>query len=1358
MTTQYDGYLRFGTRLDNSGFERGVGSMTSTAKKGAKLAAAALATVTTGLGVMAAAAIKVGSDFEEGMSKVSAISGATGKDLEALTAKAAEMGAKTKFTATQSAEALQYMAMAGWKTEDMLNGLEGIMNLAAASGEDLGLVSDIVTDALTAFGLKAQDSAHFADVLAKASSNSNTNVAMMGQTFKYAAPIAGALGYSIEDTAVAIGLMANSGIKADQAGTSLRSMMTRLSAPPRMAAKAIDELNISIANADGTMKPFSQVMEELREKFAGMSEEQQVANAKALAGQEAMSGLLAIVNASPADFAKLTEAVNNADGATAQMAETMQDNLKGQITILSSTLEGLGITVYDKFEAPMRSAAKSAIESVNDLNTSMQSGQLSGSVDKLAEATGHFMARAAELATRALPKMITGLTWILDHGKLITATIGAATAAVVTFKAVNVLTKVTAAWKAASVVVTGYTAAMAANNAVSVTGRSIGILLASTMSAQELVVGVLTGKVTLATAAQVAWNAAMAANPIGLVVTAVSALTIGLMMYNHNQDETIQRTKELATAVQAEKDALQDRKKALDQQIESDTAQVESAKEALSALEKLTDANGKIIGDKEKAKALIDEINEVMPDSIQLINDETIAYQENAEALKHQMDLKEAQIVLDDMAAEKQKAHRAMEESLKRQTELQENLKQATQELTEAEKVFAQTGTDSAQSAVTAARKKVDAAKNLLQEEQNSFRDNAAIIDQYSQLRQAIASKDYEAISKALNGINQSWKDSTTAQQGELQAQLKQQQDIYALLCKEAEESGSEAVIALRDSMAEEIETTQSEMEKLTGSLGLAMIQGVTNGIESGKGPMQIAFSTALTTAVATGKRSIQSNSPSKLTARVLGLPMAQGVAVGIAAAASGVSDAMKRMVLGATDTAVKEVATEGDKLQQALVELSSGAMGVAKAKAKSYKDVGTIYVEEMTEGIKSHGDAAIKAVEDQVEAMLKAEEKAREKGEEELQKRIENTKNKNAKKQLQEQLKRLKEQNDEEVKQLKVFGNEQISAYTESIKEAAAEQIGSVEETVGALADEFQRKYDEIISRRDAMQEKLTSYGEPFELKNGKVKLADWDEQTAELNRYNDALTALKEKLQDKGLNENFLQEITKLGPKEGTLFAEELLRQSDGDFEVYVNGWSEKQELAREIAEQFYQDQLNTLEAEFAGKLNTSLAEVPETVEGIGKDAMRGFIDGMDSMMSSATSKAREIAQAVIRAYQEEFDIHSPSRKMKNLVGVPIAKGLGLGMDQGMHEVFEKMRQSVDYETGKLSAQVSSTANYNAVQQSNSSRVETYHSSSIIEKTPVIKLEGEIAAFARVMTPHIVTEIKRLGGSLIKGDGIHV
>lgn len=322
-----------------------------------------------------AAAVKTATDFEAGMSEVKAISGATGSEFDALREKAIEMGAKTKFSASDSADAFKYMAMAGWDASAMMDGIAGVMDLAAASGEDLATTSDIVTDALTAFGLQASDSAHFADVLAQASSKSNTNVGLMGETFKYVAPVAGALGYSVEDTAVAIGLMANSGIKGSQAGTALRSTITRLAKPVGEAKDAVEQLGISITNADGTMKPLSQTMLELREKFAGLTEEQKAQYAAMLAGQEGMSGLLAIVNASDEDFQKLTDEINNSNGAAQDMADIMMDNTAGAIEQLKGALESAGILIGEQLTPYIRQLAEwitGLVEKFNNLSAEQQ--------------------------------------------------------------------------------------------------------------------------------------------------------------------------------------------------------------------------------------------------------------------------------------------------------------------------------------------------------------------------------------------------------------------------------------------------------------------------------------------------------------------------------------------------------------------------------------------------------------------------------------------------------------------------------------------------------------------------------------------------------------------------------------------------------------------------------------------------------------------------------------------------------------------------------------------------------------------------------------------------------------------------
>ena len=317
-------------------FEKAGDSITNAGKQ-ISVASAAV----TGLGV---AAVKTAADFDSAMANVAAISGATGDDLQALRDKAREMGEKTKFSASEAADAMSYMAMAGWKTGDMLSGIEGIMNLAAASGEDLATTSDIVTDALTAFGLTAEDSAHFADILAAASSNANTNVSMMGETFKYCAPVAGALCYSGEDVAVAIGLMGKAGIKSTQAGTALRTMMTKLQGELKLSGEALGEVTIQTANADGSMRELSDILADCRTAFSKMSESEAAAAAETLVGKNAMSGFLALMNSAPGDIDKLRNAIDNCDGSAENMAAIMQDNLNGQLTILKSQLEELAIS------------------------------------------------------------------------------------------------------------------------------------------------------------------------------------------------------------------------------------------------------------------------------------------------------------------------------------------------------------------------------------------------------------------------------------------------------------------------------------------------------------------------------------------------------------------------------------------------------------------------------------------------------------------------------------------------------------------------------------------------------------------------------------------------------------------------------------------------------------------------------------------------------------------------------------------------------------------------------------------------------------------------------------------------------
>ena len=364
--------------IDTSGVDKELANLESkfnSVGKGLALGGAAMsAAVTAPLVNFGKDIYKTGTEFGQNMARVFATAGldkSVAKDaeaMEALRAKAIEMGSTTQFTSAEAAEAFNYMAMAGWKSEQMLDGIAPVMNLAAASGEELGLVSDIVTDALTAFGLKAKDAGHFADILAAASTNANTNVGMLGDSFKYVAPLAGAMGFSAEDVALSLGLMANSGIKASQAGTSMRSIITRLVKPTKESAKAIKDLGIRTTDSSGKMLPLNEIIQQMRQSFAGLDEAQKGMYASMLAGQYSMSGLLALVNASDDDFESLMKAIYGCDGAAKQMAETALDSAAGDIVYFKSALDGLKINLWELVQGPFRSVIQQATEYVNAFN------------------------------------------------------------------------------------------------------------------------------------------------------------------------------------------------------------------------------------------------------------------------------------------------------------------------------------------------------------------------------------------------------------------------------------------------------------------------------------------------------------------------------------------------------------------------------------------------------------------------------------------------------------------------------------------------------------------------------------------------------------------------------------------------------------------------------------------------------------------------------------------------------------------------------------------------------------------------------------------------------------------------------
>lgn len=642
-------------------------------------------TAATATGAVAAgtAAINAGRSFEAGMSEVKAISGASRKDLEALTNKAKEMGATTKFSATQASEGLKYMAMAGWNSQQMIAGLPGVMNLAAASGENLGTVSDIVTDALTAMGLKASDSAHFADVLATAASSSNTNVAMMGETFKYAAPVAGSLGYNIEDLAQAIGLMGNAGIKSSQAGTALRSILTRLASPPKDCAEAMEKYGISIKNSDGKMKSLMEVMENMRDSLQGLPEDEQAAAASALGGQEAMSGLLAIANASESDFNKLSKAIDNASGAAQDQADIMNDNLQGALYELGSAAESAGIELYDNIKNPAKKAVRAAATEIRSLSTTIKDNGIEAIIPEETITT------VKNLGNTAKSIGATGLRALGGGAKLISENMQVALPLATSFLVVM------KGYTVVKTIATAFTETQAA-----MTGAS------AVMTGLGTVVRLFTGEAMAATTATGLLSAGVATlgGPIGVAILACGALTAGVAAYTLTQkDGSYEQDKfskkiEAAAKEQREysKQIKQSQRERLDS-INGTQTEAEKTDVLYNKLESLISVEKKSAGQKKQIKSIVEQLNSILPDlNLQYdeqkdkLNQSTSAIKKNIQALKEQAMAKAYGSQMDSVAEDIVKTQSKIEKAQKQMQKAKEEYEKAQAETRKADKAYEQ--------------------------------------------------------------------------------------------------------------------------------------------------------------------------------------------------------------------------------------------------------------------------------------------------------------------------------------------------------------------------------------------------------------------------------------------------------------------------------------------------------------------------------------------------------------------------------------------------------------------------------------------------------------------------------------------
>ena len=936
-----DGKIVIETDLDSSGLEGGLKKLGSITTKGLKTATTAIAGTAAALGGISTAAVQVGTDFEAQMSRVKAISGATGEEFEELKKQAIQLGADTAFSAYEAAQGMENLAAAGFTTSEIMEAMPGMLNLAAASGEDLAKSADIAASTLRGFGLEASDAAHVADVLAENANRTNSSVAETGEAMKYVAPLARAAGISMEETAAAIGIMANAGIQGSQAGTTLRGAISRLSKPTEDMQATMEELGISFYDSEGKMKSLSDQVGMMRKAMSGMTDEQKNNYLVTLYGQEALSGMLALINEGEGELSSLTEAYKACDGSAEAAAETMQDNLKGAIEQLSGSAESLGIVFYEDVSDSLEDTVKVVNKSVDNITDAFENGGL----DKAIEAAGDEFADLATAAAEHAPDMVDtavdfiesfaggvvknkgrilnaagdmaetlagGLADLLpkevqkpveqaidaisdsfkgggleEAGETVVDTFdnlidvvgdlaevalppltgaldlagdnldliaGAAAAAFTAFKGYKVITETTSVlnqgvkvWKTASAAVDAY-------NVIQMACTAQGVVSNATLTAGQAAVGLLTGRVSLATAAQTAWNTVMSANPIGLVVAAVGALAAGLGVYVLTQRDATDTSYELSEAQQEVLDScnevtksMNDGRAAREENVQSIDREYDKYSALVSELQSITDANGQVkAGYQDRAKVITGELASALGTEIELTDGVIQNYQETINKIKEVIVQKKAEALLSSMQEEMAAAYDKTTESLNAYkeasdvlSEAKKNVKTATQEADAAEQRYmsslstggptveqfaqewaeAKDRLDEAKKSQEDAQAAVDSAKTSL----NSF---SAEVNNYNALVDAMATGETAKIEAAMTSLVTSYKSYTSealAESEKTRQEMYNQASSYAENMKLVQDGTVQVADSVYQDMARAAADSITEFNKVPGGVSAAI-------------------------------------------------------------------------------------------------------------------------------------------------------------------------------------------------------------------------------------------------------------------------------------------------------------------------------------------------------------------------------------------------------------------------------------------------------------------------------------------------------------------------------------------------------
>lgn len=1236
----------------------------------------------------AAATIQAGASFEAAMSEVEAISGATGGELTALTDKAKEMGAKTKYSATESAAAFKYMSMAGWKTSDMLKGIDGVMNLAAASGEDLATTSDIVTDALTALGYQAGDATKLADVMAAASSNANTNVHLMGETFKYAASVAGSLGYSMEDVAVQTGLMANAGIKGTQAGTSLRSIITRLATDAGASSKSLGalgiltkQLGVEFYNADGSVRNLGNMLNETRVKWKKLTKEEKANYANKIAGKNAITGWLSIMNASEKDVTKLTNAVKNSTGASAKMAKTMNDNVVGSLTILKSQIEGVQIQIFEKLSPAFQKGLKEAQKFIKGVNWDKVSDSIKGFINAL----------------------MGSVQWLIEN-------IGTVTGALKLMIAAFAIKKL---WDATMVI---------SNMAKSFVGL-IANIIATTTAEGGL------------TAAQEALNVAMDANPIGVVVLALTALAgvIWAVVSAANAEseshkKAMEQLEQQGAEINKNVESYKELEKQKQSAIDKGMTEMSHYKSLWNELQSIVDQNGKVKkGYEERASFISTTLSKALGVEVKDVKGVIQNYNNLKKSIDDVMEKKKAQIILDAEKSEYEEAIKNQQSAVLKLDKIESDLatkrserdslevqlanaKRARDNTTdERTKYHWQSEVNRISALIREKNKQVATEQKQYNTQQDLVKKYAYNISNYERNMELAHKGEYKKMSTATWEYVKNFQGAGEAERKSLEKQNKTTKKYLALLKEMKKKSGKNIYDSQIAAAELQIKQNEKDLKRYTAT--------TKSGLNNNKNTWNKKLAESLS--VITGKkvefrkvgkenvelyvdgerqgRKISKKEMQKLVNESANIVKNKNNKGKYKSAGEFILDGFKKGITNKDkqQSIFSTVAKLGGKVLNALMRSLK-----EKSPSKATEEMGVFLLQGLTNGIVEEELSVFNEVAKFSKKLLKtfatnvnyqevgaSLANSFDKGVSNTLKKTKNTFSKSVKNYVNTQIKNIPKyvysttakkwaKNTDGAKLKKAynsFGKTVINEFNSAVSTATKQVSNNLKSKVTKLSTEMQTKITEVNTKIANMRSKLSGYGELYTTdEKGNIRLSNIQKQTNVLKKYASNLKRLKGKVSGA-----LMSEIAEMGVDDAVKYTNELLRVSNSELAEYSKSFVKKQKLADEISKTYYSDQLKEIKTKYTDKIKEAFRKAGLEINDIGKNATKGFLKGMKSVKTDKDVK--KIAKNIVKQMKKALGVDSPSKVFADEIGKNAALGIGQGFVTEMPRVTSEMQAAI-------------------------------------------------------------------------------